>query len=191
MKTQTWVRASKPPTLLLVNNLVSFIKFDSVQSGRGNLPFSAPTSCLFDSSTFTPRPNFTVHNPGSVWTHEPLTFCANGPLTSRRRLPACACLIWSLPPLVSVCARSRGASVFAGQVFSSTHSSVNVHTGADARSLWAARHCPRNKPDAPVTLAYISLFFLTVRDVEARAWKTFSSSLAHMHSWLIGTYITR
>lgn len=89
--------------------------------GEGDLPFSAPTSCLFDSSTFTPRPNFTVHNPGSVWTHEPLTFCANGSLTSRRRLPACACLIWSLPPLVSVRARSRGASVFAGQVFSSTH----------------------------------------------------------------------
>lgn len=108
------------------------------REAAGGATSSSLTSRLFDSSTFTPRPNFTVLQPGSVRTHEPLTFC--GSLALRRRLLACAWLMRLLPPPVSVRTEWRRVG-FHRAGFLVPLTSLAAHAGADVSSQWARRHC--------------------------------------------------
>lgn len=95
-----------------------YIKFDSVEAQqwdrRDTAWYCVPTSSLFDSSTFTPQPNFTVQNPGCMmarcsllnqWTRvdaRPLTELTAHQYQRNTPMPACAWLIQLLLSLVCV-----------------------------------------------------------------------------------------
>lgn len=100
-------------------------------------------SCLCAFSTFTPRPNFTVRNPGCVihrspsiqWTRVDPRLLTE-PTVNQRRLgtlmPACAWLIRLLSSLMCV-PMEAGECWFADQVLVPL-TSLNAHMKADVRS---------------------------------------------------------
>lgn len=100
--------------LLIVDNFLLYQVWQCWGATGERAWYRVPTSCLFGFSTFTPRSNFTVQNPGCMMARcspsNQWTRVDPGPLTEptahqyqlNTLTPACAWLIWLLLSLTRV-----------------------------------------------------------------------------------------